>query len=138
MHNKWYQSLGWQNIFEPWWAKIFGVEMSPQDLRVEKFDGRNGFSIWQTRVKAELKRARVWRVLKGEKPKSITAEAWEDDSDIALGIIHSTLSDEVINNVEGIEDPRKLWEKLQELYMGRTTANRIIQKKRFYGTRLKE
>lgn len=68
---------------------------------VEKFHGKNNFSLWQRRMKDLLIQQGVYKALLGEanKPEKMDDDDWEEMDAKAASAIRLNLSDEVIHNV---------------------------------------
>jgi len=48
--------------------------MSGMNMKIDKFTGRNSFSLWQIKMKALLKQQGLWAPLSGKKVEPITTE----------------------------------------------------------------
>jgi hypothetical protein len=70
-------------------------------FEVEKFNGKNNFSLWQRRIKDLLIQQGVHKALLGKtkKLKKMENDAWEEIDAKAASAIHLNLSEEVIHNV---------------------------------------
>lgn len=79
--------------------------MTNTKYEVEKFTGKNNFSLWQRWMKDLLIQRGVSKALlgKSKKPASMKDEDWDDLDAKAASSIHLNLGDEVIHNVLDLE-----------------------------------
>jgi hypothetical protein len=107
---------------------------------VEKFHGKNNFSLWQRRMKDLLIQQGVYKALLGEanKPEKMDDDDWEEMDAKAASAIRLNLSDEVIHNVIDEEKAKVIWQKLESLYMAKNLTNKLYVKKQLYGLQMEE
>jgi hypothetical protein len=77
------------------------VNMASKKYEVEKFNGKNNFSLWQRMMRDLLIQEGVCKVLLGKanKTQKMDDGEWEEMDAKAASAIHLNLSDEVIHNV---------------------------------------
>jgi hypothetical protein len=110
--------------------------MSGLNVKIDKFTGRNSFSLWQIKMRALLKQQGLWAPL--------TKDFASGSGDVASleEKAHSTimlcLADEIITEVSDQETAAKLWLKLESLYMTKSLTNKLLLKQRLFGLRMQE
>jgi len=112
--------------------------MSSMNVKIDKFSGRNSFSLWQIKMQALLKQQGLWAPLSNDsKGKSDDAEM-----DVMDKKAHSTimlcLEDEVIIEVSRETTSVNLWKKLENLYMTKFLQNKLLLKRRLFALRMQE
>ena len=117
--------------------------MSALNVKIDKFTGRNSFSLWQIKMRALLKQQGFWTPLSKDKNAVVTPKMA-----ILEEKTHSTimlcLADDVITEVSDEETAAGLWLKLESLYMTKSLTNKLLLKQRLFdlrmaeGTKLKE
>jgi len=114
--------------------------MSNTKYEVEKFTGKNNFSLWQRRMKDIMIQQGVSKALDGKtkKPAEMTDSVWDDLDAKAASSIRLNLGDEVIHNVLDSETAEAIWKKLEGLYMRKNLTNKLYVKKQLYGLQMKE
>ena len=87
---------------------------SASQYRVEQFDGKNNFTLWQRRVKDILVQQGLAKPLKGEdgKPEKMKPEDWEELESRCVSVIRLFIADNIINNVNDVDSAPKLWERI--------------------------
>lgn len=104
-----------------------------------KFDFPSNFKIWQRRVKALLGQQRLLKVISSDtKPEDMKEEEWLELNGIAVNIIESCVSDRVLSEIEEGASAKKVWEKLEAVYHGKTITNRVYLQQRLYTWKLEE
>jgi hypothetical protein len=105
--------------------------MASNKFEVDKFNGKNNFSLWQRRMKNLLIQQGVHKALLGMEKKSekIENDVWEEMDVKAANAIPFNLSDEVIHNVIDEENAESIWQKLESLYMVKNLTNKLYVKK---------
>ena len=103
-------------------SKIGG---STTKFEVEKFNGKENFSLWQKRIKSA-------------KPAGMSNEDWEEMDLKAASTIQLCLPDEVMYNVMDEETTTGLWSRLETLYMMKSLSNKLCLKKQLYGPCMNE
>jgi len=70
-------------------------------FKVERFDRKRSFTLWQQRVKDILIQQGSARALKGKdsKPEKMTEEQWEDLELKCINTIRLYIADNIVNNV---------------------------------------
>ncbi|KAJ4717014.1 Retrovirus-related Pol polyprotein from transposon TNT 1-94 [Melia azedarach] len=111
--------------------------MSGMNVKIDKFTGRNSFSLWQIKMRALLKQQGLWAPLARKLADPITAEmaVLEEKT-------HSTimlcLADDIITEVTEEETAQGLWVKLEGLYMTKSLTNKLLLKQRLFSLRMQE
>ncbi|WZZ65347.1 hypothetical protein YC2023_076717 [Brassica napus] len=72
--------------------------MSGMNMKIDKFTGRNSFSLWQIKMKALLKQQGLWAPLSGKKVEHVTTEM-EVTEEKTYSTILLCLADEIIIEV---------------------------------------
>lgn len=111
--------------------------MSAFNVKVDKFDGRNSFGLWQIKMRSLLKQQGLWAPL-SEKPKFDDVEEWNTGEEKAHSTIMLCLSDDVIIEVADEETATGLWVKLESLYMTKSLTNKLLLKQRLFRLRMQE
>ena len=114
--------------------------MASTKFEVEKFNGKNNFSLWQRRMKDLLIQQGVHKTLlgKAKKPEKMENDVWEEMDEKAASAIRLNLLDEVIHNVIDEEKVESIWRKLESLYMVKNLMNKLYVKKQLYGLQMEE
>ena len=111
--------------------------MSGLNVKIDKFTGRNSFSLWQIKMRALLKQQGMWAPLvkKSGDPEIAEMASLEEKA-------HSTillcLADDIITEVAEEETAAGLWLKLESLYMTKSLTNKLLLKRRLFGLRMEE
>ena len=114
--------------------------MSSMKLDIEKFDRSVNFGLWQVKMKAILIQNGVHKVIEGEekKPIGVSEAKWEEMNTKGLSVIQHCLSNEVLREVVKETTSKRIWEKLESIYMAKSVTNRLFLKSRLYDLRLEE
>lgn len=101
---------------------------------IEKFDGRNDFSLWRLKMRALMVHQGVVDALKGEEglPEAMTEKEKKEVMEKAHSAIILSLGDRVLREVSKEITAAGIWSKLEGLYMTKSLANRLYLKKRLY------
>ena len=106
--------------------------MSALNVKIDKFTGRNSFSLWQIKMRALLKQQGFWAPLSKDQNAVVTPEMA-----ILEEKAHSTimlcLADDVITEVSDEETAAGLWLKLESLYMKKSLTNKLLLKQCLFG-----
>lgn len=112
-------------------------KMSAINVKIDKFTGKNSFSLWQIKMRALLKQQGQWAPLSKKTTDAETAEmaVLEEKT-------HSTimlcLADDIITEVAEEETASGLWLKLESLYMTKSLTNKLLLKQRLFSLRMQE
>ena len=92
------------------------------------------FGLWQVKMKAILIQNGVHKVIEGEekKPIGVSEAKWEEMNTKALSVIQHCLSNEVLREVVKETTSKRIWEKLESIYMAKSVTNRLFLKSRLY------
>ena len=123
--------------------------MSGMNVTIDKFTGRNSFSLWQIKMRALLKQQGLWAPLAkkpsdGAETPSTKKSPGPDTAEMAIleEKAHSTimlcLADDIITEVAEEETASGLWLKLESLYMTKSLTNKLLLKQRLFGLRMFE
>ncbi|KAL6198942.1 hypothetical protein ACLB2K_028730 [Fragaria x ananassa] len=105
--------------------------MSGLNVKIDKFTGRNSFSLWQIKMRALLKQQGMWAPLvkKSGDPETAEMASLEEKA-------HSTillcLADDIIIEVAEEETAAGLWLKIESLYMTKSLTNKLLLKRRLF------
>lgn len=105
---------------------------------VEKFDGRNNFSLWQSTVKDILVQQGLIKPLVGRKPETMSNDDWAEMEMKTVSTIRLCLANEVKYAVLDESSAIKLWQKLEQRYMAKSLTNKLFLKKQLYQLRMDE
>lgn len=101
---------------------------------IEKFTGRNDFSMWRLKMRALLVQNGLEEALAGEEKMSETLKANEKKDILAKA--HSalilSLGDKVLQEVSKETTAAAIWVRLEHLYMTKFLANRLFLKQKLY------
>ncbi|WZZ72241.1 hypothetical protein YC2023_083611 [Brassica napus] len=103
--------------------------------KIDKFDGRNSLSLWQTKMQAFLKQQSIWGPLSEKKSEAADLEALEEK---AFSTILLCLADEIIIEVSDEKTVVSMWQKLESLYMTKYLTNKLLLKQRLFALRMQE
>ncbi|KAL1540759.1 Retrovirus-related Pol polyprotein from transposon TNT 1-94 [Salvia divinorum] len=113
--------------------------MSGLNVKVDKFNGRNSFGLWQIKMRSLLKQQGLWAPLTGKARKAgENDEEWITLDEKAHSTIMLCLSDDVIIEVADQETVAALWTKLESLYMTKSLTNKLLLKQRLFRLRMRE
>ena len=109
-------------------------------FKVEQFDGKGNFTLWQRRVKDILVQQGLAKPLKGVDAKSdkISDEDWEELEARCVSTIRLYIADNIINNVNDVDSAPELWEKLEKLYLGKGLQTKLNLKRDLYKLKMGE
>ncbi|KAJ4718647.1 Retrovirus-related Pol polyprotein from transposon TNT 1-94 [Melia azedarach] len=111
--------------------------MSGMNVKIDKFTGRNSFSLWQIKMRALLKQQGLWAPLARKPADPITAEMAVLEEK-AHSTIMLCLADDIITEVAEEETAQGLWVKLEGLYMTKSLTNKLLLKQRLFSLRMQE
>ena len=124
-------------IRAPGGVRILGRKMSGLNVKIDKFTGRNSFSLWQIKMRALLKQQGMWAPLvkKSGDPEIAEMASLEEKAHSAILLC---LADDIITEVAEEETPAGLWLKLESLYMTKSLTNKLLLKRRLFSLRMEE
>ncbi|KAJ4702231.1 Retrovirus-related Pol polyprotein from transposon TNT 1-94 [Melia azedarach] len=111
--------------------------MSGMNVKIDKFTGRNSFSLWQIKMRALLKQQGMWAPLARKLANPITAEMAVLEEK-AHSTIMLCLADDIITEVAEEETAQGLWVKLEGLYMTKSLTNKLLLKQRLFSLQMQE
>ncbi|KAJ4711012.1 Retrovirus-related Pol polyprotein from transposon TNT 1-94 [Melia azedarach] len=111
--------------------------MSGMNVKIDKFTGRNSFSLWQIKMRALLKQQGLWAPLARKPADPITAEMAVLEEK-AHSTIMLCLAEDIITEVAEEETAQGLWVKLEGLYMTKSLTNKLLLKQRLFSLRMQE
>ncbi|KAJ4705025.1 Retrovirus-related Pol polyprotein from transposon TNT 1-94 [Melia azedarach] len=111
--------------------------MSGMNVKIDKFAGRNSFSLWQIKMRALLKQQGLWVPLTRKPADPITTEIAVLEEK-AHSTIMLCLVDDIITEVAEEETAQGLWVKLESLYMTKSLTNKLLLKQRLFSLRMQE
>ena len=99
-------------------------------FEIDKFNGKNDFSLWHVKMHALLVQQGLWKALKGKDalPATLSDEEKEDLLERAHSAILLSLGDEVLREIVNEETAAGLWLKLVSRYMTKSLTNRLYMK----------
>ncbi|KAJ4703555.1 Retrovirus-related Pol polyprotein from transposon TNT 1-94 [Melia azedarach] len=111
--------------------------MSGMNVKIDKFTGRNSFSLWQIKMRALLKQQGLWAPLARKPADPITAEMAVLEEK-AHSTIMLCLADDIITEVAEEETAQGMWVKFEGLYMTKSLTNKLFLKQRLFSLRMQE
>ena len=102
--------------------------MASHNLKIEKFTGRNGFDLWQVKMRALLKQQGIWAPLDTERAKALEPSELLVQEEKAHSTILLCLADEIIAEVADQPTAASLWLRLESLYMTKSLTNKLLLK----------
>ena len=107
---------------------------------LEKFDGSGDFSLWKEKMMAILIYQRLDVAIEEETEKSDLDDIKKKELNTVMkqarSAIIMNLADNVLRQVIGEKTALGIWNKLDQLYMAKSTATKIILKGKFYGFKM--
>lgn len=97
-------------------------------MEVEKFTGRNNFSIWQTRMMDLLQHHKLRKVVIRDKPDDVSEEDWEDLNFSTCGMIRASMTNDIMPEIITETLARRMWELLDERYKAKALTNVLSMK----------
>ncbi|KAK9937625.1 hypothetical protein M0R45_014403 [Rubus argutus] len=113
---------------------------SSTTFRVEQFDGKNNFTLWQRRVKDILVQQGLAKPLKGKDamPEKMKEEEWDELESRCVSTIRLFIADNIINNVNDVDSAPELWERMEKLYLGKGLQTKLNLKRDLYKLKMEE
>ncbi|KAJ4723126.1 Retrovirus-related Pol polyprotein from transposon TNT 1-94 [Melia azedarach] len=111
--------------------------MSGMNVKIDKFMGRNSFSLWQIKMQALLKQQGLWAPLMRKLADPITVEMAVLEEK-AHSTIMLCLANDIITEVAEEETAQGLWVKLEGLYMTKSLTNKLLLKQRLFSLRMQK
>ncbi|KAL3628744.1 hypothetical protein CASFOL_027790 [Castilleja foliolosa] len=107
--------------------------MSSTKFEFDKFSGENDFTLWRIKMKALMVHQGIAAALDAAALASIQdpVVAAEIQSKAHSALI-LCLGDEVLREVSDESTALAIWEKLEQIYMKKSLANRLYLKKKLY------
>ncbi|KAJ9541755.1 hypothetical protein OSB04_028261 [Centaurea solstitialis] len=87
----------------------FSRNMPSQMITIDKFTGKNNFSLWRIKMRALLKQQGIWTSLSCERPDEMTESEFAKQDEKAHSTILLSLADEVIYEVADEESAASLY-----------------------------
>ena len=114
--------------------------MSSTKYDIEKFGGKENFSLWQRWMKAFLIQQGVHKALFGKEKKLETMKnvEWVEMDEKVSNVICLNLGDEVIHIILEAKTKMEVWEKLESLYIRKNVMNKLYMKNQLYSLHMKE
>jgi len=107
--------------------------------KIDKFTGRNSFSLWRIKMQALLKQHGLWAPLtKDKNGMDVNSSEYKTMEEKAHSMIMLCLADDVITEVADQETAAALWLKLESLYMTKSLTSKLMLKQRLFSLRMSE
>ncbi|KAI6682021.1 hypothetical protein NL676_035902 [Syzygium grande] len=108
-------------------------------FEVPKFNGSN-YPLWKLNMQAMLVKDGCVVALscKDEKPTEMKDEEFAQKDQMAMADLLPALDDSVLFNVSEETTAKGLWEKLKNLYEGKTMSNKIFLRRQLYSLKMKK
>lgn len=92
--------------------------------------GENNYPTWKFDMQAALQSKKTWRLVSGRETRPVDpalGAAWEERAEQAAGTIYQKLERSMqIQVQENMDDPVKMWNKLQSIHQQDNPASRFI------------
>ncbi|PPR84446.1 hypothetical protein GOBAR_AA36262 [Gossypium barbadense] len=120
--------------------QIMATSVSSTKYDVEKFTGKNSFSLWRIKMRAVLVQQGLLKALSGKDklPSTLSEEQKDDMLERAHSAILLCLGDEVLREVADEKTASGLWLRLESKYMTKSLTNRLYLKQRLYALKMEE
>ncbi|KAL5169756.1 Retrovirus-related Pol polyprotein from transposon TNT 1-94 [Glycine soja] len=105
---------------------------STQRFKIQLFDGKINFMIWQSTIQDLLVQQGLDQALEDERPVSINETEWTKIQRRAMSKIRLALVPEIKHNVLKEKTSKVLWEKLENIYASKSLTNRLCLKMELY------
>ncbi|CAL2262972.1 unnamed protein product [Prunus armeniaca] len=105
---------------------------------LKPFDGKDDFTDWQRMMKNVLIQQDLDDALSGEKPTGMTDATWTKVLKKAKSSIEIHLTRSVRSHITEKMTAQEAWEKLENVYMGKTVSNKLFLNDELFGLRLEE
>lgn len=102
--------------------------------QIERFDGTN-FHLWKYKLSMLLKEKNLWNIVTGveSSPLSDSLKAnFLVKQQKAASIITLCLSNAIIPDIIGEDDPKLIWDKLTSLYESKTLVNTLFLRRKLF------
>ena len=104
---------------------------------LERFDGTGDFSLWKEKMMAILICQKLdIAIEEGIDPDDANKKESETVMKQARSAIIMNLADNVLRQVIGEKTALRIWNRLNQLYMAKSTATKIFLKGKFYGFKM--
>uniref|UniRef100_A0A803NT26 CCHC-type domain-containing protein n=1 Tax=Cannabis sativa TaxID=3483 RepID=A0A803NT26_CANSA len=104
---------------------------------IEKFDGKNDFSLWRVKMRALLVQQGIQDAILGDdKIRDKTDAEKSELMEKAHSALILSLGDKVLREVSKETTTAGLWKKLESLYMTKSLANRLFLKQKLYSFKM--
>lgn len=111
-------------------------KMSTHYFELGIFNGKGDFSIWQQKMKGIIVQQKVSKAIDDSFSETLTAAEKENLDELAYTSIILHLSDAVLRKVGKLKTTKELWEKLQSLYLLKSTPNKLYLLERFFSFKM--
>ena len=121
------------------WDPSYGSSGSMK-TDMKAFDEKINFGLWQRRMRGVLVQQRLQLALLGVegRPVGMTDAEWIDIDQRAASCIEMLITDDVLNNVIAETTAKGMWDKLEEIYLGKSLSNKLFLKKKLFKLEMKE
>ena len=100
------------------------------------FSGKGDFSIWQQKMKGILVQQKVSKAIDDRYPEGTKEEQKLEADELAYTSIILHLSDSVLRKVGKLDTTKALWEKLEKLYVKKSTPNKLYLLETFFSFKI--
>ena len=100
------------------------------------FNGKGDFSIWQQKMKGILVQQKISKALDGKYPETYTTEQKTEADELTYTSIILHLYDSVLRKVGKLDSTKELWEKLEKLYVKKSTPNKLFLLENFFSFKI--
>ena len=100
------------------------------------FNGKGDFSIWQQKMKGILVQQKVSKAIDDRYPEGNKEEQKLEADELAYTSIILHLSDSVLRKMGKLDATKTLWEKLEKLYVKKSTPNKLYLLENFFSFKI--
>ncbi|CAM8956457.1 unnamed protein product [Rhodiola kirilowii] len=94
-------------------------------IKLRSYDGNTDFSMWKLKMKAILIKEKCYRAIEDTWVANTTDDVKNEIRDLAHSEIMIRLTDDVARQFMTVDNPKVLWEKLEEKYLSKSLPDRI-------------
>ena len=111
---------------------------SKQRVDVPHFNGLGNYAQWQIRMEDYLATSGYWDALQTKKPAELSEPNWHKLHAQACNTIRLCVSDDVVNHIKGLKNPKAVFETMESLYQAKSLSSKLYVQQHFYALRMKK
>ena len=107
--------------------------MGSSKIKIEKFDGKDDFSMWKKKMRAILVQKCAQAIgHPSEFPEVMKTPENQEILENAYSLLILNLADNVLRQIDEEDTALKVWIKLKSLYMVKSLSNKIYLKEQLF------